>query len=176
MIVNGRIILREKQPDDALEDYAWETDPELAKLDAAPVMTIPYDVYLTDYTYELDHQYRNSRQFSVDTKDGKHIGNCSYYNIDRFRNETELGIMIGDRDYWNKGYGEEIINTLIQYIFEQTRIKRVYLKTLDWNLRAQACFKKCGFKQYGRLDRDGFSFILMEINQKAWQKKQKSEE
>jgi RimJ/RimL family protein N-acetyltransferase len=171
MIVNSRIVLREKSTDDAYDDYAWETDPELARLDAAPVLVIPYDQYLQDYTEELLHPYHNSRQFAIDTPDGKHIGNCSYYNIDKYRGETELGIMIGDRDYWDKGYGAEVITTLVDHIFSRTDFHRIYLKTLGWNSRAQKCFKKCGFKPFGELDRDGFSFILMEIHRHQWQQK-----
>lgn len=175
MIVNGRIILREKSTADAWDDYAWETDPELARLDAAPVVAVPYSQYLADYTDELRYPYRNSRQFAVDTPEGKHIGNCSYYNIDKFRGETELGIMIGDRDYWDRGYGADVVSTLVDHIFSKMDISRIYLKTLDWNKRARNCFKKCGFFPCGKLDRDGFSFVMMEIYRHQWQGRQKAE-
>jgi len=175
MIVNGRIILREKNTVDAWDDYAWETDPELARLDAAPVVAVPYSQYLADYTDELRYPYRNSCQFAVETPEGKHIGNCSYYNIDKFRGETELGIMIGDRDYWDRGYGADVVSTLVDYIFRETKTKRIHLKTLDWNKRARNCFKKCGFVPCGRLDRDGFSFIMMEIYRHQWQGQQPTE-
>jgi RimJ/RimL family protein N-acetyltransferase len=175
MIINSRIILREKTTEDAWDDYAWEADPELSRLDAAPPTTIPYSQYLEDYTHEMHHPYRNTRQFAIDTVEGKHIGNCSYYNIDRLRGQAELGIMIGNRDYWNKGYGVDVVTTLVDHIFSQTNLKRIYLKTLDWNARAQACFKKCGFTTCGQLDRGGFSFIIMEIHRKEWQQRQKDE-
>ncbi|GAI42350.1 unnamed protein product, partial [marine sediment metagenome] len=77
-----------------------------------------------------------------------------------------LGIMIGNRDYWDKGYGADTVTTLLSYIFHQTDLKRIYLKTTDSNNRAQKCFKKCGFTPYGHMERDGFSFTLMEINRK----------
>src|SRR3989338_675531 len=167
---NGnRIKLREKDPSDAWDDYSWETDPELAKLDAAPVYQISYSQYLTDYTLDLRAPRTGSRQFAVDTLDGKHIGNCSYYNLDRYRGEVELGIMIGDRDYWNKGYGTDIINALLEHIFKQTSVDRVHLKTLDWNTRAQKCFEKCGFAECSRLSRDGYNFIQMEIYRNNWE-------
>jgi len=172
MIVSSRIVLRDKSTDDAWDDYAWETDPELTRLDAAPVLAITYEQYLQEYSDELLHPYRNNRQFAIDTPDGKHIGNCSYYNIDKYRGEAEVGIMIGDRDYWDKGYGAEVINTLVDHIFGKTTFNRIYLKTLDWNTRAQNCFKKCGFTPYEEMDRDGFSFILMELHRHQWQDRQ----
>ncbi len=168
-MINGiRIILREKNTADAWDDYAWDTDPELAQLDAAPVLTIPYSDYLLEYTSELQSHRPTSRRLSVDTLDGQHIGNCSYYNLDETKRETELGIMIGNRDYWNKGYGTDAITALVDHIFRQMNLNRIYLKTLESNTRAQKCFKKCGFTRYGQLDKDGFRFTLMEINRDQW--------
>ena len=172
MITGSKIILREKRPTDAWDDYAWEIDPELAQLDAAPVLDIPYSHYLSGYAKELHRSSTTSRQFAVDTLAGKHIGNCSYYNISETRGEAELGIMIGNRDYWDKGYGTDAVTTLANYIFRQTNLNRIYLKTLESNVRAQKCFQKCGFALYGNLVKDGYNLILMEIHRELWQKQQ----
>ncbi len=171
MIKTCRIVLRDKDPSDAWDDYSWETDPELAKLDAAPVSFISYSQYLVDYTWDLRTPRTTSRQFAVDTLDGKHIGNCSYYNLNTSRGEAEMGIMIGDRDYWNKSYGVDVISSLLDHIFQHTKVDRVHLKTLDWNARAQKCFRKCGFAECGQMSMDGYSFMLMEISRKEWEKK-----
>jgi len=80
--------------------------------------------------------------------------------------------MIGNRDYWNRGYGTDAISTLVNHIFSQMNLSRIYLKTLESNARAQKCFQKCGFTPYGHLARDGFSFILMEIYRNQWQEQQ----
>ena len=172
MIKSSQIILRKKMLADARDDYAWEIDPELAQLDAAPVTTMPFSRYLLDYADELHDSFLTSRHFAIDTLDGKHIGNCSYYNISQTRGEAELGIMIGNRDYWNKGYGADAISTLVNHIFSETNLNRIYLKTLQSNQRAQKCFQKCSFTPYGQLARDGFSFMLMEMNREQWQERQ----
>jgi len=172
MINGSKVILREKNPADAWEDYAWEADPELAQLDAARVITIPYTQYLLEYTRELEISRNSSRRFSVDTLGGKHIGNCSYYNLDRYRSEVELGIMIGDRGYWNKGYGTEVVTALVNHIFQELNVSRIYLKTLESNARAQKCFQKCGFASYGQRARDSYKFTFMEITRDQWEKEQ----
>jgi RimJ/RimL family protein N-acetyltransferase len=169
-----RIRLRDKDPSDAFDDYSWETDPELAELDAAPTLSMTYQQYLVDYTWDLRTPRTTSHQFAVDTLDGKHIGNCSYYNLDRSRGEVELGIMIGDRNYWNKGYGVEVIEALLEHVFQRLSVNRVHLKTLDWNSRAQKCFQKCGFKQCALNNKDGFSFMIMETFRKDWEEKTQS--
>jgi len=172
MIIGKKVILREKRLSDAKDDYKWETDHELAHLDASPIVVTTFQQYLSDYTEELGYSHPASQRFAIDTPDGKHIGNCSYYNISETMGEAELGIMIGNRDYWDNGYGTDTVTTLINHIFIQTNLSRIYLKTLDSNKRALKCFPKCGFTICGHLLKDGYSFTLMEIYRHQWQKRQ----
>ena len=175
MLIGNKVILRNKRLADARDDYTWQTDPELARLDAAPWLTISFSQYFLDYTIELRYSYPFRRQFAIDTVDGKHIGNCVYYGINETKGEAELGIMIGNRNYWDKGYGRDAAGTLLNHIFRRTNLKRDYLKTLDSNLRAQKCFQKCGFIPYGYMNRDGYRFVLMEIRRHQWRGKGKQE-
>jgi RimJ/RimL family protein N-acetyltransferase len=175
MIKSDRIILGEKALSGAWNDYIWETDPELAHLDAAPMITTSFSQYLSDYIRELRMPLPTSQRFALYTLEGKHIGNCSYYNMSETRGDVELGIMIGDRDYWDRGYGTNAIVALVDHIFNKTDFNRIYLKTLDLNIRARRCFEKCGFTSYGHLTRDGYSFVLMELYRDHWQS-QKTDE
>jgi len=174
MIAGSKIKLREKRLADAPNDYAWQTDAELAELDAAPLPAISFQQYLSEYTRELRYPSLTRQRFAVETLDGKHIGNCSYYDIDETKGEAELGIMIGDCNYWDNGYGASTVATLVNYIFHNTKLNRIYLKTLATNIRAQKCFKKCGFIPYGHLKRDGYNFVLMELRRKQWLKQEAS--
>lgn len=166
MAIINKVRLRRKRIADAPLDYAWKTDPELAELDAAPQLRIGFQQYLSEYGYELHHPSSNRKQFAIETLAGKHIGNCTYYNINNTRGEAELGIMVGDRDYWDKGYGANAVTTLVNYILQHTKLNRIYLKTLVSNTRAQRCFAKCGFTPYGQAKLDGYSFVLMELYRK----------
>ena len=168
MIIGSKVILRAKRLADAQDDYAWQTDAELAQLDAVPLLTTPFSQYLSEYTSELYYPSLTRHRFAIETLDGKHIGNCAYYGINEAEGEAELGIMIGNRDCWDKGYGVDAVGALLDYIFRRTNLKRIHLKTLDLNTRAQKCFQKCGFTPYGHLTKDGFSFVLMEIHRKQW--------
>ena len=172
MITGNKVKLRDKRLADALDDYTWRADPELAQLDASPLLTVTFPQYLLEYASELRYPSSTRHPFAVETLDDRHIGNCVYYNINDTKDEAELGIMIGARDYWDKGYGVDVVTTLVSYIFRQTNLKRVYLKTLDSNRRAQKCFQKCGFTSHGHLSKDGYNFVLMEMNRKQWQVEQ----
>jgi len=169
MLIGSKIKLRDKRLVDAWNDYTWRTDPELAQLDAIPQLATAFAEYLSIYTAELYHPTPTRHPFAIETPDGKHIGNCSFYNIDESEGEAELGILIGNRNYWDKGYGTDATTTLVNYIFHHTNLQRIHLKTLESNQRAQRCFQKCGFKLCGHLERDGHSFILMEMYRHQWQ-------
>lgn len=171
-ITGMKFRLRSKHLSDAKNDYAWQTTAELAQLDAAPLLTTSYEQYVVDYTTELRWPTSSRRIFGIETLDGKHIGNCVYYNIDERKGDAELGVMIGDRDYWDKGYGTDAVNTLVDHVFSETKIRRLYLKTLEWNHRARRCFEKCGFTSFGRMTRAGYDFLQMELHRKDWEARQ----
>jgi RimJ/RimL family protein N-acetyltransferase len=175
IIVGNKVRLREKRLSDAHNDYKWQSDPELARLDAAPVLTVPYPFYLLDYTDQLRSPTSNRFPFAVETFEGKHIGNCTCYDVNKKKGEAELGIMIGEHDYWDKGYGADAVTTLVNYVFLNTKLRRIHLKTLDWNRRAQKCFTNCGFTPCGRFSRNSNNFVVMELKREQWQKQREGE-
>ena len=160
-LMGQKVILREKQLADAANDYAWGSDRELMRLDAADAFDIPFTEFLTSYAEGIGKG--KNRRFAIETMDGRHIGNCTCYNIHSFRKEADLGIMIGDRRYWGKGYGSDAVATLVHYIFEDMGLRRISLRTLSWNVRAQKCFEKCGFVPCGHMVKDQYEFLRMEI-------------
>ena len=176
MVTEKRIRLRHKKLSDAQDDYSWQTDTELSALDAALTLSINFQQFLSEYTFELCYPTANRYEFAIETLNGEHIGNCVYYNVDLRESKTEVGIMIGNRDYWNRGYGEEAINALLDYIFEKTNLQSVYLTTLVWNIRAQRCFQKCGFTECGQITRDGSTFLLMALHRNNRDEKLQSPE
>jgi RimJ/RimL family protein N-acetyltransferase len=175
MTTGKRIKIRHKRLSDASEDYAWQTDDELVKLDAATRLDMSYQQYLSEYTFELCYPSSSRHEFAIENLQGDHIGNCVYYNVNQAESKAEVGIMIGNRDYWNQGYGVEAIHSLLDHVFNKTTLESVYLTTLNWNIRAQKCFKKCGFVERGQLVRDDYTFLLMAIDRVEWTKLQSPE-
>jgi len=174
MINGSKVIVCHKGLADAPGDYAWQTDPELAHLTATQQLTTSFPDFLLSYASQLRNRQPIKHQFAIKTTDDRHIGNCAYYGINDNNNEVEIGIMIGNRSYWDKGYGSDAVTALINHIFLNTELKRIHLKTLDCNKRAQRCFAKCGFTACGRLVDDKHSFVLMELYRSQWSNKQKT--
>jgi RimJ/RimL family protein N-acetyltransferase len=169
-IRGNKIRLREKKLSDVRNDYRWQADPELARLDAAPVLIQSFSLYLLDYAASLHQSQFNRYPLAVETLEGIHIGNCTFYDIDEKKGEAQLGIMIGNREYWDKGYGTDTVKAMVDHAFRSTKVRRLYLKTLDWNLRAQKCFARCGFKTFGHLRRNSYKFVLMDLKREQWEK------
>ena len=167
-LYGGRIILRDKRSDDAENDYRWRSDPELARLDAAIPLTMSFERYLKLFEDQMKYPTPGSHHYSIDTLDDRFIGNCMYYDMDTVNLEAELGIVIGDRDYWSDGYGYDAVTTLLDHMFNARKLKRVYLHTLEWNGRAQKSFSKCGFNAVRPVRRMAHDFILMDVLRDDW--------
>ena len=163
-----RVILRDKRLEDSELDYRWRSDPELAKLDAAYPLTMNYDRYLKMFEDQLRYPTPGSHHYAIEVAGSKFIGNCMYYDLDAVKKEAELGIVIGDRDYWSGSYGFDAVVTLLDHMFSERSLDRVYLHTLEWNHRARGCFSRCGFKAVRDVRRMGHDFILMEVLRADW--------
>lgn len=167
-INGGLTTLRSKRIEDAWNDYSWRTDPELSALDAADPINLSYMDFEHFYRQDLRKVSRKSIKFAIEDENGTHIGNCMCYDYNKRRAQAEFGIMIGDRNFWDRGYGSDAVNTLVQYIFTTTDIRRLYLHTLTSNRRAQRAFENAGFRRYDQIWRDGKSFVQMEMLSHDW--------
>lgn len=79
------------------------------------------------------------------------IGNCGFHVIDWRSRSAELGIFIGDKSYWNQGYGIEATRVLTDYGFNTLNMHRIYLRVFAFNQRAIHIYEKIGFVHEGRL-------------------------
>ncbi len=88
--------------------------------------------------------------FAIDTKDGVHIGNCDFFATVPEDRKTKLGIMIGEKEYWSRGYGSDALTTLLRFGFATMNFHRIELDVYAFNERAMAAYRKCGFVEEGR--------------------------
>lgn len=74
------------------------------------------------------------------------IGRLGVFGIDWDKAEGELGIVIGEKEYWNRGYGRDAVRTLVHHLFTTSSLERIYLYTFAENTRAQKSFAAAGFR------------------------------
>src|SRR5574341_1503772 len=110
VVARGRkTVVRRKRLADAADEYRWRSDPELAKYDASRPVSTPFEAYQRNWSFDYRFTDMAGRSFAVEDENGRHIGNVMYYNLDANRGEAEIGISIGEREYWSQGYGTDAV-------------------------------------------------------------------
>lgn len=84
------------------------------------------------------------------------IGAICYNKFDLLNKKTELDIIIGDKKYLGLGYGTEALKTLINYLFKNYKLHKIWIEARGNNLRAINAYKKAGFKVEGILKDENF--------------------
>ena len=92
--------------------------------------------------------------FAIETKDGRHIGNTGLHDPSPENRSADLGIMIGEKDCWGRGYGTDALRTLVRFGFDEMNLNRIALDVYDFNARAIASYRKCGFIEEARRRQD----------------------
>lgn len=85
----------------------------------------------------------------------KHIGNIKIDPINRYHGVGEYGIMMGDRLEWGKGYAYEASKTIIDYCFDEQKLRKITLGVVEENIAAVTLYKKLGFVAEGTYKKHG---------------------
>lgn len=80
----------------------------------------------------------------------KLIGSCGFSEIDWRNRSAEFGINIGEKSFWNKGYGTEAVRLMVKHGFNTLNLHRIYLRVFETNPRAIRSYEKAGFTHEGR--------------------------
>lgn len=114
--------------------------------------------------------------FAIHTlEDDRLIGTIDLGGFDWTAQVAWVGIGIGEREYWGKGYGSDAMRVMLRYAFEELNLQRVSLDVFEYNERGISCYQKCGFKEEGRLRQVLYRYdkrwdmILMGILRSEWQ-------
>jgi RimJ/RimL family protein N-acetyltransferase len=149
-MLHGRTVnIRALESTDLERAYTWINDREVIRYLAAR-----YPMSRTDEQRWLDQGPTNSMggvRLAIETKDGVHIGTLDLHRVSSEDRSASLGIMIGDKAYWSNGYGTDAMQTLLRFTFGEMNLNRVSLHVFEFNERAIACYRKCGFREEARL-------------------------
>jgi RimJ/RimL family protein N-acetyltransferase len=78
------------------------------------------------------------------------LGRCLLFNVDHVNRSAMLGVLIGEKTYWGKGYGHEAVKLLLDYGFNLLNLHSIMLGVFSFNERAIRSYQKVGFKEIGR--------------------------
>lgn len=154
-VIGKKTVLRVLRKRDLKKSLMWLKDPSI-------------NMYLSqnfqDYDEKKEFEWfkfiKNSRNdivFAIeDLQTNFHIGNCALHKIDWEKGSCELGIMIGEKDYWNRGFGSDVIESIIDFSISSLKLTNIILNVYSYNKRAIKVYKKCGFKLIQIQNKDHF--------------------
>lgn len=147
-----RIRLRAAEREDVGKFHEWVNDPEVTR---GLALYLPMSMQDEMNWFEgLSKRDPHQRPLAIEVRKGKAwklIGNCGVFDIELTHRSAELGIMIGDKLEWNKGYGSEAMTLLLHHCFETLNLNRAFLRVYEDNVRAVRSYEKAGFVLEGRL-------------------------
>jgi ribosomal-protein-alanine N-acetyltransferase len=122
----------------------WLRDPEVVRFLEVrhnPVTLVSISEYV-EGVLNSDHSYL-FRILEAATR--KYIGNLKLGPIDRNNLVAELGIMLGDKSVWGKGYGADSLISVSRFAFRQLGLRKLVAGVNELNLGSIRLFEKSGF-------------------------------
>lgn len=108
------------------------------------------------------------------------IGTCQFHNIDWRNRSAEIGIMIGEKTFWNQGYGTETMRLLLLHGFDTLNFHRIWLQVYEKNKRGIRAYEKAGFQHEGKYRQahyqngQYFDVYLMSVLKNEWVQQNKN--
>src|SRR5712664_2105853 len=160
MLTGKRILLRAPEREDLKSFHKWQNDEELMMLSRSQPDQVKSMVSVeAKLEKDLKGEDAEVRRYMIEERSrGKAIGWCSirFHAWARRYTNADLGLCIGEKDKWGKGYGTEVTQLLLREAFEQLNLHKVGWWTFAENKASIALAKKFGFKEEGRLRDQNF--------------------
>jgi RimJ/RimL family protein N-acetyltransferase len=154
MLRGLKVVLRALRREDLKRLCEFNNDVEVELSDGGdPPLPQSLQRLEAEYDERVRHGGRDGAVFAIEAN-GKFIGQCGLHHegiIDSTAGTFELGIAIGDRDYWGKAYGRDAVKVLLDYAFRLRNAHKVWLRVNAPNERAIRSYRACGFVEEGRL-------------------------
>ena len=150
-----KIQLRELTLYDVEDRYQWCLDKEVTKHLNMPEKYPPFSREETKKWIEMCINKTNGyEQKAIITEEGKHIGWVDLKNIDKLNKHAELGIAIGDKNYWGKGFGLAAMKEMLLWGFNELELNKIWLRVEVDNEKAIKSYKLMGYVEEGILRQD----------------------
>ncbi|MDV2682792.1 GNAT family protein [Alkalihalophilus lindianensis] len=151
MIKSKRIMLRPVVEEDWELRYKWLSDRDVnATLPSGSGLPLTPNA-VRERTRKYAESNDKGIYFTIVGEDNKPIGNAQLFKIDPWNRHAEIGLWIGEKSEWGKGYGTEVTEILVQFAFNRLNLHKVYLTVDADNVGAIRCYEKVGFHSDGIL-------------------------
>jgi RimJ/RimL family protein N-acetyltransferase len=156
-LFHGELVrLAAEEPDSiARAEVRWQRDSEFVRLAGGDLELSSERKIKERAEKRLEKGPQPGRHpFSVRTlADDRLIGVLGLW-VDLIHSEVWVGVGIGEREDWNKGYGTDVMKLCLRYAFLELGAQRVSLGLHEYNPRALRSYEKAGFQLEGRTRKD----------------------
>jgi RimJ/RimL family protein N-acetyltransferase len=148
-LTGERIYLREVRLEDVNDTYyRWMNDPEVTEF--LESRFYPNSIErLQEYVKEQSGDLNNVFLAVCLKENRKHIGNVKLGPINWIHRFAEIGIVIGEKDYWGHGYASEAIGILVRYAFDVLDLHKLTAGCYQAQHGSVKVFQKNGFEIEG---------------------------
>ena len=147
------------------EKYAqWWNDPETVKY-----LQNNWIITAEKQRENLISKSKSHHYSIIDNDTNELIGEVCFIDINDINRCAEISIIIGNKEYQNKGYGKEALKLLIDYGYQSLSLNCIFLKVYEKNERAIKCYKSVGFKKSGMIRQGAYynqsydNILIMDI-------------
>jgi len=151
MVRGTRLYLREVRQSDVTERYyRWLQDPEVNRYLETRFVLWSLEK-IAEYVSRMDGK-QDEVFFAICTlEDDEHIGNIKVGPINRMHQHADVSLLIGEKQYWGKGYATEAIALATRYAFETLNLNKLKAGCYAENEGSARAFEKCGYRREGLL-------------------------
>lgn len=153
-LTGQKLYLRPLEPGDVNEQYVrWLNDPEVTHylgVGRFPATLESVQRYLQrfrDSTTDLIFAI-------VDRESNLHIGNVTLNRIDRIGLTADTGLMIGNKEFWGRGYASEAWAILLDYAFQKLGLRKIIAGAVSGHEASLSVLRRLGFQTEGTLRKE----------------------
>jgi len=180
VIIGERVRLRAMEKEDLPAFVRWFNDPEVRRnlKIVQPLSMGQEEKWYADILTTPVEEH----PLCIEVKQGENwvfVGNLGFLHINQHDRSAEVGILIGEKQFWNKGYGAEAMRLIVGHGFENLNLNRIYLHVYETNPRGKHSYEKAGFSVDGRLRQARFlegkyvDVFIMSILNSEWDSERK---
>jgi RimJ/RimL family protein N-acetyltransferase len=179
MIYGDRVRLRGIEEEDLEHYVSWLNDPEVRRgLAMVSPLSLADEKKWFEGIKELPpHEKPLAIEIQPDPDQDEwvFVGGCSFFAFQWQNHSAEIGIHIGEKKYWDQGFGTRVVKLLLRHGFSDLNLHRIWLRVFGDNPRAIRSYEKAGFIQEGKfreaqfLDGEYVDVMIMSVLRSEWQ-------
>ncbi len=140
----------------AKAELRWQRDSEYVRFADSDPAQLSSERKIREWFDKQAEMGPQSERYSFSVRrleDDKYIGFLGMW-VDLIHSEAWVGLGIGEREFWSKGYGTDMMKICLRYVFTELCLERLSLALHEYNPRALKSYEKCGFRLEGRTRKD----------------------